>query len=438
MPRIRRALGHLRRSTLARNTLRVTLGRSARLVLQSAYFVLIARALGAEQFGAFIAVLAFAQILAPLASWGAGDLLVKETAVNVKAQSECLGNAILLNLLVGGALLAGLVLVSAVVLPDAIPVQVVLLICASEFIFGSLLTTASQAFMAREQMGRMAALESALPAARLAAAALMIGSGLEPSAHLWAIYYLSSTAAAAFLAVSLICASTGKPHVNLRAMRRNLRQGFAFAANTVLVSIINNLDKTMLARISGLAAAGIYGAAYRVLDSAFQPISALLYSSYPRFFREGRQSVAGTLAFARRLLPAPCAFAALIAVVVLGAAPVLPRVLGDSYSESSAALSWLALLPLLRTLKYFGANALTAVGQQWLRMWSTALAAAAYVVLNLRLISLYSWHGAAIATLLTESLLTLLLWTLLARLWYREQRFGSQHVPSPAHAPVAP
>ncbi len=58
----------LRKSRLARNTVWMALGQGLRLVIQALYFVLIARSLGAVNYGAFIGVVALVGIVYPFAT----------------------------------------------------------------------------------------------------------------------------------------------------------------------------------------------------------------------------------------------------------------------------------------------------------------------------------------------------------------------------------
>ena len=65
---------------LARNTLWTILGQGVRILVQFAYFVLIARILHREGYGAFAGAVALVAVLAPFAGWGSGNLLVKNVA----------------------------------------------------------------------------------------------------------------------------------------------------------------------------------------------------------------------------------------------------------------------------------------------------------------------------------------------------------------------
>jgi O-antigen/teichoic acid export membrane protein len=50
---------------LLRDTTNLTIGQGFRLVIQAAYFVLIARSLGPDAYGAFVTVVAMAALLGP-------------------------------------------------------------------------------------------------------------------------------------------------------------------------------------------------------------------------------------------------------------------------------------------------------------------------------------------------------------------------------------
>ena len=84
-----------------------------------------------------------------------------------------------------------------------------------------------------------------------------------------------------------------------RCARRNARRLY-FAASQTSQTVYNDIDKTMLARLSTLEATGIYGAAYRIIDVSFVPVSALLWSSYPSFFRAGARGISASFEYASR------------------------------------------------------------------------------------------------------------------------------------------
>jgi O-antigen/teichoic acid export membrane protein len=200
-----------------------------------------------------------------------------------------------------------------------------------------------------------------------------------------------------------------------------LREGFYFSSSLSAQTIYNDIDKTMLARLGSLDATGIYAAAYRLIDVAFIPVRSLLAAAYPGFFRSGQHGIALSLAYAKRLLPRALAYSVAVAVGLLVAAPLVPRVLGAEYARTTEALRWLALLPLLKTMHYFAADSLTGAGHQGLRTLVQVLVALFNVVVNLWVIPAYSWRGAAWSSLASDGLLAASLWCCAAFLRSRRQ-----------------
>ena len=85
-------------------------------------------------------------------------------------------------------------------------------------------------------------------------------------------------------------------------------------------------------------------------------------------------------------------------------------------------------MPLLKTLHYFAADALTGAGHQALRTLVQVAVAGFNVLVNLWLIPAYSWRGAAWSSLASDGLLAVALWS--CALWLRTR---SAHAHSAPH-----
>jgi O-antigen/teichoic acid export membrane protein len=96
-----------------------------------------------------------------------------------------------------------------------------------------------------------------------------------------------------------------------------------------------------------------------------------------------------------------------VAVALYLAAPLFPIAFGRSFAGAVAALRWLCLIPLLRSLHYAWGTAITACASQWRRTAAQAGVAAFNLTLNLWLIPRWGWHGAALASLLSDGGLAL-------------------------------
>lgn len=403
--------GRLLGTDMARNTVWMFLGLSSRTLIQAGYFVVIARSLSADGYGAFVGVAALVGVGIPFASWGTGQILIQDVARDPARFRRCWGNALLMTLLSGLLLTGAAVAIGSLLLPPSISLPLVLSVALADLLFARLTDVASQAFWAFERLQRTAAIAVWLSVARLAAALGMVWLIPSPTPEHWGIGFLLSSIAAALVAVVLVHRELGAPQFAPRDLTSRLREGFYFAVGQSAFGVHNDIDKTLLTRLATLQAAGIYGAAYRIIDVAFTPLLSMLMASYTQFFRSGAKGIRGALRLARRLLPKGAAYGLVAGVGLYASAPLLPYLLGEEYGDSAAAIRWLAVLPLLRLVQALGGDILTGTGRQGLRSTITILVAVCNVLLNLWLIPRFSWLGAAWASLASDMLMVALMWS---------------------------
>lgn len=405
-----------RQNTLARNTVWMFLGQGLRLPIQAAYFIIIARSLGPEQYGAFAAVTALVAILAPFVGIGSEKLIVKNVARDSSLLDECAGNGILMTVATGASAIAIVLSIAHYLLPSSIATTVVLMVGLSDLVCLRLIDLAGSAFQSLEMLNRTAMLNVLVSASRFAGAAVLLLFTHHWSALSWSVIYAGATGLA--MAISLLCLRpvVRSFKVSPARLRRELVEGLYFAGGQSAQTIYNDVDKTMLARLGSLDASGVYAAAYRLIDVSFIPVRALLSAAYPGFFRHGKTNLEGAYSYARRLLPRPLLFSLLTCAALILCAPVVPHILGTSYTRTVEALRWLSLLPLLKTAHYFLADALTGAGYQGLRMCIQIAVAVFNVLVNLWIISAYSWRGAAWSSLASDALLAASLWAAMTAL----------------------
>jgi O-antigen/teichoic acid export membrane protein len=400
----------LRRSVVARNTAWITLGQGGRTVLQAAYFIVIARTLGPGGYGAFVGAAALSALAAPFAGLGAGNVLIQYVARDHRAFARYWGGALAVTVS-GGLLSVGVVVLAArAVLPSTIPTVLVACVAVSDLLFATVLYLCGQAYQAVERMQRTAQLPIVTTALRLLAAALFVALPSEHSPARWGVYYLACTALSTAVALWLTTRELGRPVMAFTYRTTELREGFYFATGISAQNVYNDIDKTMLSRMSTLDATGIYGAAYRIIDVAMVPLRAVSSAAYPKFFRHGARGVNASLTVARRLIPAAVGYGCLAGALLFLTAPILPRFLGHDYDHAVEAVRWLALLPLFKSIQSFAADTLTGAGHQGTRTALQVGIALFNVGINLPLITGWSWRGAAWASLITDGLLAAMLW----------------------------
>jgi O-antigen/teichoic acid export membrane protein len=316
-----------------------------------------------------------------------------------------------------GVMLLVLVLFGAqAFLPQTISPLLVFLVSLSDLLFLKILETASQAFMAVQLLGMTAQLNVWLSVTRLLAALSLITFFPKPGTTLWACLYLLSTAVSALVAVLLVHRMLGHPKLAIWRLKTEVAQGFYFSVGLSSQSVYNDIDKTMLARLSTLEATGIYAAAYRLIDVSFVPMRSLVFATYPNFFKYGATGVSGSASFAKRLLPIGIACGIAAGAGLFFLAPVVPYFLGDEYVNAVEAVRWLSPLPLLKGIHLLGANTLTGADLQQFRCTTELTIALFNVLVNLWVIPLYSWKGAAWSSIASDSLLMLSMWVIV---WFQ-------------------
>jgi O-antigen/teichoic acid export membrane protein len=393
------------RSSLARNTVWMILGQGLRLVIQALYFIQIARSLGVRNYGAFIGVVALVGIVYPFGSLGSGNLLVKNVARDRSLFPVYWGRSLTITLTFGLALIALVLALSRFALPAEIPLMLVAMVAVSDVIGLNLITQASQAFQAFERLKWTAAIYVMMSAGRLLGALVVVAINPHPSAFQWGYIYLGCTATVTVIALLLVHILLGAPRLHWGYIRQELREGFYFSAGQTSQTIYNDIDKTMLARLGTLSAAGVYGAAYRLIDVSFVPVSAALWSAYPNFFRAGTRGISGSCAYAKPLMLRAVAYSGAVFIFLLVSSGIVPLILGPEYEATAAALRWLAILPVLKALHYFFSDTLTSSGYQGVRTAIQATVAFLNVLLNLWVIPIYSWRGAAWSSIACDAAL---------------------------------
>lgn len=420
LDKLKLSLARLGQNSFARNTLWMLFAQGLRLVLQAAYFVIIARVLGVEEYGAFVGATAIVSILAPFATLGSGNLLIKNVSRDRSLFRVYWGNALFMIFVSGLVLVLFVVLIAPFILPKSIPLLLIFLVAITDLIFFRILDTAGQAFQAVSWLSKTAQLNILPNITRLIAAFALVHFFPNPNALEWTFLYLISTAVCALLGILLVHRDLGTPKLALSRIKPEILEGFYFSVSLSAQTIYNDIDKTMLARLATLEATGIYAAAYRLLDVAFVPVRSILAAAYAKFFQHGASGISGSIGLTKRLVPIAGTYGIAAGIGLFLFAPVVPYVLGDEYAGTVEALRWLSPLLFLKAMHYFAADTLTGAGFQGRRSAVQVMIAVFNVLVNLWLISAYSWRGAAWSSLASDGLLMLGLWMMVGFL-YRQQ-----------------
>ena len=186
-------------------------------------------------------------------------------------------------------------------------------------------------------------------------------------------------------------------------VRRALHLGTA----AVLVTAYNRIDLWLLAALASNRAAGLYAAAYRFFEGVILPATAfgaLLVPVVARTAPAARRRAVLTYVGAAVGLTAAAA-----GILIVAAGPLVHTFLGDSFGSSVSPLRLLAIAALPSAA--FGViSPLASLGHRRAGINFLVVGAAVNALVNLSLIPTLGPSGAAMAQILSQTVLALLFW----------------------------
>ena len=395
---------------LVRDTVHLSLGQGLRLVIQAAYFVLIARSLGPDRYGAFVTVVAMAALAGPFSGLGTANLFIKNVRSAKRDAASCWGNGILLTI-ISGTLLSGLAVAVSRLLELKVASLTVAVVCVADLIFLKVTELAAAGFTALDQMKQTSVQSVVVSLLRLCGIAALMAIAHAVTLERWVVVYLLTSMLGTIYAVRRGSQLWGRPTANWAALREDAAEGVFFSIAGSATTVYNDIDKIMLSRLANLEATGVYAAAYLVIDVSMTPVRALAAAAYPQFFRKGLDGIGATYAYALSLIAKAVLYGSAASAGLWLCAPLLPQLLGPKYAAAVPAVRWLALIPSLRCLHSFLADALSGAGLQRTRTAIQVVVAIVNIGFNLVILPRYQWRGAAWTSLGCDGLLVVLFWS---------------------------
>ncbi|UJB65711.1 lipopolysaccharide biosynthesis protein [Acidovorax sp. YS12] len=329
---------------LARNGLVLLGWMLLRAATQAATVVWLARQLGAQPYGQFVAVVAVSSFFTPFVGLGLSHMLLRNAARDPAHAGNYLARALRWWLRTLLPCLAASVVVTLWLLPERIALLALVVVAAAELSATSLTELCARHLQAQQRTHAFGAVNAGLPGARLVALGLLWAGTGDPgvTAVLWT-YAASGLIYAALLWLPLRAAAKAPDAVLPEPM--TARSGLPFSLAVFATKLQGEFNKPMLAQ-AGFGLAGTYNVAQRVVDMASLPVLALQEALWPRLYAHANP--------ARQLRRSGAALM-LLALAVGGVlwlvAPLLPVVFGADFADAVAVLRLLAWLPMLQVLR---------------------------------------------------------------------------------------
>lgn len=211
-----------------------------------------------------------------------------------------------------------------------------------------------------------------------------------------------------------------KIEIDLDFWKRSILTALPFALLSVVGIIYLKIDTVMLSVMKGDAVVGWYSAAYTILLAMqFIPgiFSYAIFPSMSKFFVSSKDALKTTLEKSSKYLFI-IGLPVTIGIILL-ADKIVSIIYGIKFTNSIIALQILSLYLPLRFVNFALYPTLYSVDRQMSAALSVTISAVANVVLNLLLIPVLSFVGAAIATVLTEIILFTLYFYFISKHFHR-------------------
>lgn len=383
----------------------MTAAMMLRTGLQVGLFVLLASVMGASGYGHFAAILAVFAFANPLVATGPAFALSQAIVARRLGVAEAFGAGLQAVLVSGLGVLFVTSLLAVLVLPPDISWIAILAVGVSETVCVPLAELAGRVFQATQAPVLLPGLAALVTGLRLCALALwFLGSGVL-TVERWALLYALASAVAAAVSLGLLARRRGAPAGAPDRALQLAREGVPIAISSSALRAHAEMDKAVLARLGNAAETGWYSVGSRLIDLFTLPAQARFEAALTRFFREGAEGPSAAWRLARSQMPFLFTLGAGAAAAMLAGAPLLPRLLGDSYAGATLVVQSLCLLPFVAGLRALLRQSLLTSGHARQYAQLETVAAIANVALNVLLVPTLGWRGAVAAAYASGSLM---------------------------------
>ena len=388
---------------IARTTFNSSLMLGLRLIVQAGTLIVLARALGPAQFGAYMALGALAVLLGTLANFGTHLTMLRDITRTPSLRDESLRLALGTTTLCGSVLLCLYGLLCAFWLrPVDAGITVIVCLGVSELVFQPFLLIAAMERYGRGQVIRYQ-LFLVFPLALRMSMALMVW-WLAPAHPLtvFAAWHLMAVVVALGVAVAMAPESWPLPRYWRRPRAVEWRDAAGYAFLNTSASGVSELDKMLAAKLLLAGAAGIYSAASRIITASALPVIAMMLSAMPRLFRESGHDARR---LHRWLFASAAGYGMLAGLAIWLLCPLIQSVFGPRYAAMDEVIRWLALGVLPMSLRAAAVNVLTTIDRPWLRVGLELAGWSVIAILALALTPTMGPNGLALAVVCSEYLL---------------------------------
>ena len=384
--------------------------------------ILMARYLGAEQYGIFGFAVSLTGILCILFDFGIGIHSVRHIATDYDSAPKYLGNAIPLKGLFSIFGFFVILIVLIIMKCDQLTITVTLLITIEQIIkkFVELMTSTFQAF----EEGKFQGISNTLLNV-LTFIFILIAIYTDLGLYGISLAYIIANMITLLYCYHVLTKHLTKPNYELDKdfCKMITLAAIPFAATVILSSIYYSIDMVMLENIVGSYATGIYNATYKLISilTLFYGIySAVIFPVMSKFFKNDESIL--LILYEKSIKYLLLVIIPIAIATLYYSTDIIHLIYGHQYDASSSVLSILIWTVCLLFISGAGNTLLNASYKEVTVTKIYAIAAVFNVALNLILIPYLSYDGAAITTVLSDVLIVIIQSYVIYKLGHRPNK----------------
>lgn len=388
------------RRSFARNALWLLIAESVGKVASFVFVVVVARGLGAAEYGAFAFAMAFVAPFFSLSAWGLEVSTIRDVSRDPSRFGRLFGSGLTMRVLFGLVALGLSVAVSPLLVDSADGVLALAIVGAALLCdeVSSFLRALFRSFD-RMEFHAVVVLANRVLTVVFALVAFQLGAGLIAVS---VTYLLGSAAAMAFgfLALRRYLPAVPSWKPDAEEFKRLCKLGAPLALASVLNMLTFRVDTVLLQSMKGAVAVANYGIAYRFFESFLFVAYNLGDTAMPRIARAG-PSPEGSRVFVATVALVLTFYLPLAVSYAVGGEWIVVKLFSAKYEAAADAMVWLGFGAALYAIAVAARICSIALGRRREMTVVAFIALVANVSMNAYAIPKHGIVGAAATTFFT-------------------------------------
>jgi O-antigen/teichoic acid export membrane protein len=383
-------------------------GQGLGRILSFLSFMLIARDLGPSLYGAFTFTLIYGSFLAFIPNIGVDPYYSREISSGREKISDLIGVILILKL--GGSIIFFILYTGSIFLTTTNnSVQYASFFTGIAFILLAFNLTGKTILITSSRAGYAGILDIIQSGILILLVLLFVH--ISPTVSHAAEAFLISQLVVTFLIIASVWYIHGLPNFpsNILIYLKILRRTIPLALLWFISDLYLRADTAMLFYLRGDVETGLYGASYRLVEGVCTATLVVVNIALPRFSKAWTMGIDEWKKELRYGL-ALVFIIVLLPVIVFSLAPnfIINLLYGLPFAESAKSLRILGIGTFFLCFGQILGIALTSINHEKSQLVITIIALIINVLLNLKLIRLWGGEGAAIATLISAIIYSML------------------------------